>query len=87
MRNLKFEESIVVRAVNRSGGMVLMWDNDVRVIEALQSFFTLEEHIVDLDTQVDWWFIRIYASGKHQVRKISAKSSEKGKEFGELDGL
>ena len=68
-RKLGFEESIVVEAMNRSGGMALMWRREVKMVQVLQSAFTLESHLNDQESQQDWWFIGLYASCDALSRK------------------
>ena len=60
-RKLSFEESIVVEAMNRSGGMALMWRREIKMVRVLQSAFTLEAHLNDQESQQDWWLIGLYA--------------------------
>ena len=52
-RRMKFDECFVVDAVGKLGGMVLMWNNDVKILEINQSALTIEAHVVDTETQLD----------------------------------
>lgn len=68
-KKLKFEEMVVVEAMEKSGGMTLIWNNNIRMLEVLSSAFTIEAHVVDPETNWDWWFIGIYTSSDAQVRR------------------
>ena len=52
-QKLGFEESKVVEAMNRAGGMTLMWRKEVTMIQVLESAFTLEAHLRDNESQQD----------------------------------
>ncbi|XP_071905957.1 uncharacterized protein [Coffea arabica] len=68
-RKLRFEESVVVESMNKSGGMAIFWNTEVKVLEVKTTAFTMEIHIMDTDHDVDWWFIGIYDSTDDQIRR------------------
>lgn len=68
-RKLRFDECVVVESMNKAGGMTVMWNNEVKVLDVQTTAFTMEIHIMDLDKNVDWWFIGIYASTDNLVRR------------------
>ena len=46
-KKLNFENSSIVESINRSGGIALMWNKDIKAIEVLQTAFTIEAHLID----------------------------------------
>ena len=68
-RQLRFDECVVVEFMNKSSGMIVMWNNEVKVLEVQTTAFTMKIHIMDIDKNVDWWLIGIYVSTNNQVRK------------------
>ena len=48
---LNFENSCVVESMNRSGGMALMWKDEVKIIKILKIAFTIEAHVEDFETK------------------------------------
>ena len=66
---LRFEEMVVVEAMHKAGGMALFWKDEVKILEVLMTSFTIEAHVEDMEANTDWWFIGIYASCDHQIRK------------------
>ena len=68
-RRLHFEGCYVVEAMKRSGGMALLWHDDIKIKRIQHTSFTIEVQIQDTETQTDWWFIGIYASCWDQMRK------------------
>ncbi|XP_071902137.1 uncharacterized protein [Coffea arabica] len=66
---LRFDEMIVVEAMNKAGGLALLWKDEVRIIEVLRTAFTIEAHVEDPEVNTDWWFVGIYASCDDQFRK------------------
>ena len=56
---LIFEKCYAVEALDRSGGMALMWNNDIKMLEIYHAALTIEIHVQDTDIQIDWWFIGI----------------------------
>ncbi|XP_071916302.1 uncharacterized protein [Coffea arabica] len=65
---LRFDECAVAEAMNKAGGMALLWKEEVTVKEVLMSAFTIEAHVEDHEANIDWWFIGLYASCDNQVR-------------------
>nr|XP_027121394.1 uncharacterized protein LOC113738404 [Coffea arabica] len=60
---------VVVEAMHKAGGMALFWKDEVKILEVLMTSFTIEAHVEDMEANTDWWFIGIYASCDHQIRK------------------
>nr|XP_027124142.1 uncharacterized protein LOC113740822 [Coffea arabica] len=59
-----------------------MMDVEVaEVLEAMTTAFTMELHIMDLDINLDWWFIGIYANTDDQIRNNQWKVVERRKEL------
>ena len=56
-----------------------MWNNEVKVLDVLTTAFTMEVHIMDNETNMDWWFIGIYASTDDQIRRNQWKVIERRK--------
>nr|XP_027086592.1 uncharacterized protein LOC113708329 [Coffea arabica] len=76
-RRLHFEGCYVVEAMKRSGGMALLWHEDIKIKMIQHTSFTIEVQIQDTETQTDWWFIGIYASCWDQMRKQQWKDNAK----------
>ena len=68
-KQLRFEESVVVESMNKSGGMTVMWSNEVQVMDVVTTAFTVDVHIMESKANVDWWFKGIYASTDDQIRR------------------
>ncbi|XP_071900968.1 uncharacterized protein [Coffea arabica] len=68
-RGLRFDNSVVVEAMHKSGGMAVMWKEDPKTLEVNQTAFTIEVRIEDYEYHCDWWFVGIYASCDAQIRK------------------
>lgn len=51
---LRFENSVVIGAMNRSSGMCLLWKDDVKVLTTLQTAFTIEAKIGGRYPQDEW---------------------------------
>ncbi|XP_071906076.1 uncharacterized protein [Coffea arabica] len=66
---LRFDHSVAVDSMHRSGGMALFWKQEVNVIAVNKTVFTIEAHIVDRSKQIEWWLVGIYASCDAAVRK------------------
>ncbi|XP_071923241.1 uncharacterized protein [Coffea arabica] len=66
---LDFENSFIVEAMNRIGGMALLWNNEVKISEVLGTTFTIEAKVEDEEKKESWWFIGIYASCDGQIRR------------------
>nr|XP_027065280.1 uncharacterized protein LOC113691366 [Coffea arabica] len=60
---------VVVEAMHKAGGMALFWKDELKILEVLMTSFTIEAHVEDMEANTDWWFIGIYASCDHQIRK------------------
>ncbi|XP_027082201.1 uncharacterized protein [Coffea arabica] len=60
--------------MNKSGGMTVMWNKEVKVLVVLTTAFTMEVHIMDTEINVDSWFIGIYASTDDQIRRNQWKN-------------
>ena len=65
---LRVDDLVVVEAMNKAGGMALLWKDEVKILEVLTTTFTIEAHVEDLEVNCDWWFVGIYASCEHQIR-------------------
>ena len=63
------DNMFVVEAMNRSGGMALMWSNEAKITEVVGTAFTIEAKIEDEEKKESWWFIGIYASSDYQIRR------------------
>ena len=50
---MRFDECVVVESMNKSGGMTVMWNYDVKVLEVKTTAFIMEIHIMDTDKNVD----------------------------------
>ena len=50
---LNFEECYVVEALDRSGGMALLWHSNIKMLEIYHTTFAIEIHVQDLKTQTD----------------------------------
>ena len=61
-KKLWFDDGVVVEAMHKSGGMTIMWKNEVTVLDVLTIAFTMEVHIMDTETNLDRCFIGIYSS-------------------------
>ncbi|XP_071914130.1 uncharacterized protein [Coffea arabica] len=68
-RGLRFDNSAVVEAMHKAGGMAILWKEETLILEVNQTAFTIEGRIKDDDYHCDWWFIGIYASCDDQIRK------------------
>ena len=68
-RVLNCNGNVTVEAMNKAGGMALLWSQDTNILEMYKSAFTIEAKLEDPDTQVSWWFSGIYASCDHMSRK------------------
>mgnify|MGYP004707980549 FL=1 len=66
---LNFDNCFVVEALNKSGGMCVLWKDDTKVKDIKHSAFTIEVLLEDEDVKKEWWLIGIYASCDKQVRK------------------
>nr|XP_027124324.1 uncharacterized protein LOC113741027 [Coffea arabica] len=58
-----------VKAMHRSGGKCLFWNESVRILTTLQTAFTIEAKIGGRELQDEWWFIGVYASCDDHIRK------------------
>ena len=68
-KKVGMENSYVVDAVNKAGGMAFFWTNSVQVKEVQHTDFTIEILIEDGEARLNWWLVRIYVSCEKQVRK------------------
>ncbi|XP_071924745.1 uncharacterized protein [Coffea arabica] len=68
-RGLRFDNSVVVEAMNRAGGMALFWTKDTHILEVNTTAFTIEAKIEDIDTQITWWFVGLYASYDQMIKR------------------
>ncbi|XP_071901112.1 uncharacterized protein [Coffea arabica] len=66
---LRFDEVVIVDAMNKAGGMAILWREEIRIKQVLKTAFTIEAQIEDKESRRDWWFIGIYASSDDQDRK------------------
>ena len=68
-RILNFDDSYVIEAMNKSGGMSLMWNEETKVKDIKYSVFIIEVLLEDKEVKHEWWLIGIYASCDKQMRK------------------
>ena len=66
---LSFDEMAVIEAMNKAGGLALLWKEEVKIVQVLMTAFTIEAHVEDTEANSDWWFVGICASCDHRVRK------------------
>ncbi|XP_071928124.1 uncharacterized protein [Coffea arabica] len=67
---LRFEESVIVEAMDRKEGMSLFWNNDVEVKQVVTTALTIIKALVlDPDNQIEWWFIGVYMSCDANIRR------------------
>lgn len=64
-----FDNCFVVDAMNRAGGMTLLWNVEIKVKDIRNSTFTIEVLIEDDEVKQEWRLIGIYASCQSQMRK------------------
>ena len=65
----RFKEWVVLPALGRSGGILVMWDvRTVTIKEALVGEFSVSVLVGD-ETRGDWWFSGIYGPTKRRIRK------------------
>ena len=67
-RSLRFDNSAVVEAMHKAGGMAVFWKEGTQVLEVNLTAFTIEVRLEDDDKHCDWWFIGVYASCDGQIR-------------------
>ena len=68
-RRLRFENSVVVEAMNRAGGMAMFWSRDTNILEVNTTAFTIVAKIEDSDSNCIWWFVGLYASCDSLIRR------------------
>ncbi|XP_071902886.1 uncharacterized protein [Coffea arabica] len=68
-RSLRFDNSAVVEAMHKAGGMAVFWKEGTQVLEVNLTAFTIEVRLEDDDKHCDWWFIGVYASCDGQISK------------------
>ncbi|XP_027067675.1 uncharacterized protein [Coffea arabica] len=68
-RRLRLDNNVTVEAMNRAGGMALLWTKDTQIVEVTTTAFTIEAKIEGNDSQGAWWFIGVYASCEQRIRK------------------
>ncbi|XP_071940156.1 uncharacterized protein [Coffea arabica] len=66
---LRFEESVIVEAMDRKESMALFWNKDIEVREVVTTALTIEALVFDPELQIDWWFIGVYMSCDANIRK------------------
>ncbi|XP_071906102.1 uncharacterized protein [Coffea arabica] len=66
---LRFENSFIVEAMNKTGGMTILWNNEVKISEVQASAFTIEAKVEDEEKRESWWFVGVYASCDSHIRK------------------
>ena len=66
---LRFEESVIVEAMDRKEGMALFWNKDVEVKQVVTTALTIEALVLDPDKQIEWWFIGVYMSCDPIIRR------------------
>nr|XP_027122295.1 uncharacterized protein LOC113739247 [Coffea arabica] len=66
---LRYDESVIVEAMDRKEGMALFWNHDIQVRKMVTTALTIEALVIDPDTQVEWWFIGVYMSCDANIRK------------------
>ena len=68
-RRLRLENNVTVEAMNRAGGMALLWTKDTQIVEVATTAFTIEAKIEGNESQAAWWLIGVYASCDQRIRK------------------
>ena len=68
-RGLGFENTVVVEAMNKAGGMAMFWTKDTNILEVNTTAFTIEVKIEDSDNHSTWWFIGLYACCDQMIRR------------------
>ncbi|XP_071925834.1 uncharacterized protein [Coffea arabica] len=68
-RRLRLDNNVSVEAMNRTGGMALLWTKDTQIVEVVTTAFTIEAKIEGNESQAAWWFIGVYASCDRWIRK------------------
>ncbi|XP_027127794.2 uncharacterized protein [Coffea arabica] len=68
-RRLRLDNNVTVEAMNRTGGMALLWTKDTQIVEVVTTAFTIEAKIEGNESQAAWWFIGVYASCDKWIRK------------------
>ena len=68
-KKLNFDNSFVIEAMNRSGGMALLWNNKANILKVQGTAFTIEVKVEDEQKKESQWLIGIYASCDSQVRR------------------
>ena len=68
-RQLRFDQCEVVESMNKAGGMMVLWNYEVIVMDIKTTAFTMEFQIKDTEKNEDWWFMGIYASTDNQIRR------------------
>lgn len=66
---LRFDNSKVVEAVNKAGGMALLWKEEIKISKILVTTFTIEALVEDQESKSKWWLVGVYASYDSQIRK------------------
>ena len=72
---LRFEEMVVVKAMNRASRLDLLWNKDVEVLKVVTISFTVEALVRHQSSKISWWFIEVYASSEGSIRKKQWKES------------
>ena len=68
-RRLRLDNNVSVEAMNRAGGMALLWTKDTQIVEVATTAFTIEAKIEGNESQAAWWLIGVYASCDQRIRK------------------
>ena len=61
-----YDNCYVIEAMNRSGGMSLMWNEATKGKEIKHSAFTIEVLLEEEEVKTVWWLIGIYARRDNQ---------------------
>nr|XP_027100870.1 uncharacterized protein LOC113719906 [Coffea arabica] len=68
-RHLRLDHNVTVEAMNRAGGMALLWTKETQIVEVNTTAFTIEAKVEDNESRATWWFIGVYASCDQRFRK------------------
>lgn len=68
-KELKFDELFCVNPIGRAGGIAVMWNKELTILNMRQSQWFIEIHFVNPDDNMQWWCIFVHASTKVGVRR------------------
>lgn len=62
IKRLNFWDSFSVNSEGKSGGLALLWTNNISVNVIQATSFFIAAHIMDQEARSDWYFVGVYAS-------------------------